>query len=129
VPVGTNWRPYLTIFLVSSTLYEMAWNVEIKEAAIEHLQWFGKKTGRKLLSAALEHLQQDPLAETKNQKQLRPNRIAQRELRLFGKYRVLFSVDEEERLVTIIMVGEKRGNRLLVAGEEFREHHEGNSTE
>jgi len=103
--------------------------VEIKEAAVEHLRWFGKKTGRKLLGAALEQLQRDPLAETKNQKDLRPNRIAQRELRLFGKYRVLFSVDEKDRLVTIILVGEKRGNRLLVAGEEFSEHHEGNSVE
>lgn len=107
----------------------MPWNVEIKEAALEHLRWFGKKVGRKLLVASLEQLQRDPLAETKNQKTLRPNRIAQRELRIFGKYRVLFSVDEEDRSVTVILVGEKRANRLLVAGEEFNEHHEGNSTE
>ncbi len=107
----------------------MAWTVEIKEVAIDHLRWFGKNTGRKLLGAALEQLQRDPLAESRNQKKLRPNRIAQRELRLFGKYRVLFSVDEPNRLVTIVLVGENRGNRLLVAGEEFSEHHEGNSAE
>ena len=92
----------------------MAWTVEVKEAAVEHLKWFGKKTGRKVLKEALKHLEQDPLAETKNMITLRPNPIAQRELRLFGKYRILFSVDEEGQAATIILVGEKRGNRLVL---------------
>jgi mRNA-degrading endonuclease RelE of RelBE toxin-antitoxin system len=107
----------------------MAWTVEVKEAAVKHLQWFGKKTGRKLLQAALQRLEQDPLVETKNLKTLRPNPIAQRELRLFGKYRILFSLDDKKHLVTILLVGEKRGNRLWVLGEEFILHHEGNSVE
>ena len=55
-------------------------------------------------------------------KTLRPNPIAARELRLFGKYRVLFNVDEESEEVTIILVGEKRGNSLFVQGEEFTGH-------
>jgi hypothetical protein len=63
----------------------MVWTVEVKETAVEHFQGFGKKTGRKLLKTALECLQRDPMAETKNLKTLRPNPIAQRELRLFGK--------------------------------------------
>jgi hypothetical protein len=46
-------------------------------------------------------------------KTLRPNPVAQRELRLFGKYRVLFNVDQENEKVTIMLVGEKRGNSLL----------------
>jgi mRNA-degrading endonuclease RelE of RelBE toxin-antitoxin system len=107
----------------------MAWTVEIKEAAVEHLEWFGKRTGRKLLQTCLERLEQDPLAETKNLKTLRPNQIAQRELRLYGKYRVLFSVDERERLATVILVGEKRGDRLFVLGEEFSAHHESDPLE
>src|SRR6266700_3568554 len=96
----------------------MAWNVEVKEAAVEHLQWFGKKTGRKVLKTALEYLESDPLGETKNMKTLRPNPVAQRELRLFGKYRMLFSVEERDEMVTVLLVGEKIGNRLLVLGEE-----------
>jgi mRNA-degrading endonuclease RelE of RelBE toxin-antitoxin system len=102
----------------------MAWTVEVKEAAVEHLRWFGKKTGRKLLKKALDCLQADPLAETRNLKTLRPNPVAARELRLFGKYRILYSIDEEDQLVTIVLVGEKRANRLVVMGEEFSEHHE-----
>jgi mRNA-degrading endonuclease RelE of RelBE toxin-antitoxin system len=100
----------------------MPWKVRVKEAAVEHLQWFGKKTGRKLLEKALECLEQDPTAETKNLKVLRRNPVADRELRLFGKYRILFSVDRTESVATIVLVGEKRGNRLLVKGEEFSAH-------
>jgi mRNA-degrading endonuclease RelE of RelBE toxin-antitoxin system len=107
----------------------MTWTVEVKEAALEHLQSFGKTTGRKLLKTASEYLERDPLGETKNLKTLRPNPFAARELRLFGKYRILFSVNEKDRLVTILLVGEKRGNRLLVLGEEFSAHHEGNPPE
>jgi mRNA-degrading endonuclease RelE of RelBE toxin-antitoxin system len=107
----------------------MTWTVEVKEAALQQLQWFGKKTGRQLLKKALEHLEHDPLAETKNMKTLRPNPIAKRELPLFGTYRVLFSVDERDQLATIILVGQKIGNRLMVLGEEFTEHHESNPAE
>jgi hypothetical protein len=107
----------------------MGWTVEVKEAALEHLQWFGKKTGRKLLRKALEYLEEDPLAETNKLKTLRANPIADRELRFFGIYRVLFSVNEDAEQVSIILVGEKRGNRLLVMGEEFSEHHESDSPE
>jgi mRNA-degrading endonuclease RelE of RelBE toxin-antitoxin system len=107
----------------------MAWAVEVKEAAISHLTWFGKGTGRKLLQGALEFLEQDPLAETRNMKTLRPNPVADRELRLWGKYRVLFSVHAHEKRVTIILVGEKRGNKLFVSGREFSEHHESDSAQ
>ena len=62
-------------------------------------------------------------------KTLRPDPIAQHELRLFGKYRILFNVDVKAREVTIILVGEKRGNALIVQGEEFTEHHESDTTE
>ena len=62
-------------------------------------------------------------------KTLRPNRFAGRELRLFGKYRVLFNVDAKREEVTIVLVGEKRGTALLVQGELFTEHHEDHPTE
>jgi len=107
----------------------MAWNVEVKEEAIGHLAWFGKKTGRKILQFALDILKVDPLAETRNMKSLRPNAVAERELRLFGKYRVLYAVHEEAKRVTILLVGEKRGNKLFVSGREFSAHHESDSAQ
>ena len=107
----------------------MAWNVELKESVLDDLRWFGKKNGRELLRAALERLEEDPLRETRQMKTLRRNPVADRELRLFGKYRVLFRVDEASQVVTIVLVGEKRGEVLLVQGKEFTEHHESHPTE
>ncbi|MCH7726003.1 MAG: hypothetical protein IH991_05915 [Planctomycetes bacterium] len=100
----------------------MSWTVDLKESVIDDLRWFGKKDGRILLKEAEQHLSTDPLLESRNLKTLRPNPVADRELRLFSKYRVLFNVDEENEEVTIILVGEKRGNLLLVQGEEFTAH-------
>jgi hypothetical protein len=60
---------------------------------------------------------------------LRPNPVAERELRLSGKYHVLFNVDEEKQTATIILVGEKRGNALVVRGEKFEAHDESNPAE
>jgi mRNA-degrading endonuclease RelE of RelBE toxin-antitoxin system len=100
----------------------MSWPVELKESVIDDLRWFGKKDGRMLLKEAEQHLAADPLVESRNMKTLRPNPVARRELRLFGKYRVLFNLDEDNDKVTIILVGEKRGNSLFVQGEEFTGH-------
>ena len=100
----------------------MSWTVNLKESVIHDLSWFGAKDGRLLLQGAEQHLSSDPLLESRNMKTLRPNPVAERELRLFGKYRVLFNVDEETEEVTIILVGEKRGNSLFVQGEEFAGH-------
>jgi mRNA-degrading endonuclease RelE of RelBE toxin-antitoxin system len=110
-------------------MLRMAWSVELKESVIDDLRWFGKRDGRQLLKEALLRLREDPLAETRQMKSLRPNPVARRELRLFGKYRVLFNVDEPAQVVTIILVGEKRGESLIVQGEEFSGHHEADPAE
>ena len=100
----------------------MPWFVTLKESVIEDLRWFGRKDARLLLRAARERLGTDPTAETRHMKTLRTNAVAQRELRLFGKYRVLFNVDAHNGIVTIVLVGEKRGDSLIVQGEEFTAH-------
>ena len=107
----------------------MSWVVTLKESVIDDLRWFGRKDGRTLLNEAEERLSADPQVESRSMRTLRPNSVAQRELRLFGKYRVLFNVDDEHEAVTIILVGEKRGDTLLVRGQEFTAHHESDSTE
>ena len=101
---------------------QMVWTIKLKESVIDDLRWFGKKDGRVLLKEAEQHLSAEPLLQSRNMKTLRPNPVAERELRLFGNYRALFNVDEENGEVTIILVGEKRGNSLLVQGEEFTGH-------
>lgn|SRR5487761_1729575 len=100
----------------------MPFAVNLKESVIDDLRSLGSKEGRRLLKEAEKRLSADPLAETRNLKTLRPNPVAQRELRLFGKYRILFNVEAAESMVTIVLAGEKRGNSLFVRGEEFKEH-------
>jgi|SRR5579864_3960626 len=99
-----------------------AWTVAVKESVVDDLRALGRKQGRAVLMAAISRLSEDPLAQTRNLKTLRPNAIAPRELRLFGRYRVLFSVDAAEATVTILLVGEKRGNSLCVQGKRFTAH-------
>jgi len=52
---------------------------------IDDLRWFGKKDGRILLKEVEQRLPADPLTVTQNMKTLRPNPVAQRELRLLRK--------------------------------------------
>jgi hypothetical protein len=86
---------------------------------IQDLRWLGRKCERLLLREARKRLEQDPLARTRNMKDLRPNRLAQRELRLFGKYRLLFNVDPLDGAVTLVGVGLKHGSMLCLRGREL----------
>ena len=105
------------------------WAVVLKESVIDDLRALGRREGRAVLKAAVAHLAADPLAETRHMKTLRANPVAQRELRLFGRYRVLFSVQQVERQVSIVLVGEKRGESLLVQRRRFTAHHESYPTD
>jgi mRNA-degrading endonuclease RelE of RelBE toxin-antitoxin system len=104
------------------------WTVSLRESVIDDLRALGRKQGRAVLKEATARLSSHPLATTRHLKSLRPNPLAERELRLFGRYRVLFSVDKAEMMVTIALVGEKRGNSLYVQGKRFTAH-ESRSTE
>src|ERR1035437_3707069 len=105
-----------------------AWTVELKESVIDALRALGIKQGRAVLKEASARLAENPLAQTRHLKTLRPNLVAERELRLFGRYRVLFTVAEAEATVTIVLVGEKRGNSLYVQGKRITAY-ESRSTE
>jgi mRNA-degrading endonuclease RelE of RelBE toxin-antitoxin system len=67
------------------------------------------------------HLRFEPTEASRRMKVTRPNPIAAWELRL-GDYRVLYDVDENPRIVTVQVIGEKRGNRLIVGGKEYTSH-------
>ena len=98
------------------------WEVVLKESVIEDLRSLGLPASRKVLKEASQLLAEDPQAEGRNLKTLRPNPVAERELRLLGKYRVLFDVNAARREVAIVLVGEKQGNALIVQGRRFTAH-------
>jgi mRNA-degrading endonuclease RelE of RelBE toxin-antitoxin system len=102
-----------------------AWSVELRESVIDDLRALGVRQRRAVLKAATARLTEDPLAQTRHLKTLRANPVAERELRLFGHYRVLVTVNRSEATVTISLVGEKRGNSLFVQGKRFTAHESG----
>ena len=67
------------------------------------------------IDSSLKH---EPERETRNNKALRPNRLAERELRI-GRFRVFYDI-EAGKTVKIEAVGHKRGNCLYIGGEEFQ---------
>lgn len=61
------------------------------------------------------------MKESRAIKRLRPNLIAEFELRV-GNLRVMYAVDSTNQEVIIGVVGEKRGNQLFVEGREYHDH-------
>jgi mRNA-degrading endonuclease RelE of RelBE toxin-antitoxin system len=92
--------------------------VEFKPQALEHLRWLPIHQQRSVTGGIRRHLvENDPRAETKNKFHLRrASGAADYELRL-GDLRVLYRI--EGSVIFITAVGIKRGNTLIVRGEEF----------
>lgn len=70
-------------------------------------------------AAVLARLQETPTTPTRAIKRLRPNPLAEYELRV-RDLRVLYNV--EESVVVLLIVARKVGNTLIVEGEEFHGH-------
>ena len=99
-----------------------AWKVELKESVVGDLLALGRKQARLVLQTAKERLESDPTANNRNLKTLRANPVADKQLSLFGRYRVLFTIKESTKTVTIVLVGEKRGNSLYVRNQRYTSH-------
>jgi len=84
---------------------------------------FAQLTARQqaiVVDAVKVQLKNEPLRETRNRKQLRPNPLAPWELRV-GFLRVFYEVDAmESDLVNILAIGIKKGNQLIISGKEIR---------
>lgn len=86
--------------------------------AIEDLRSFKKAERKKILDLLESRLRFEPTIETRNRERLRPNQIAEWELRV-DSFRVFFDVDLKSRLIQVKAVGYKRGSRLFFRGEEY----------
>jgi hypothetical protein len=95
---------------------------ELTDAALNALAEMKKVDRRFVLDGIKTHLiENDPAEVTRNKFPLkRPSEQAERELRL-DNWRVFYSVtnEEEDQLVLINLIGEKRGNKLFIGGVEF----------
>ena len=98
----------------------MPYRVQFAESAEGHLAQLTTRQQTIVLEGVKVQLRFEPLRETRKRKQLRPNPLAPWELRL-GALRVFYEVDAEEAdLVNVLAIGIKRGNRLIVAGQEIQ---------
>ena len=74
---------------------------------------------RQIVGAIEKHLMDQPTQETRNRKCLRPNQLAEWELRV-ERFRVFYDVDTQEQQVKIEAVGYKKGNHLYIHGEKYQ---------
>jgi len=87
--------------------------------AIEDIRSLRKHERKRIIEEIEAQLKHQPTQETKNRKKLRPNQLAEWELRI-GKFQVFYDVDEQKRAVKIEAVGYKEGNVLFLHGEEYK---------
>src|SRR5438270_9082251 len=87
--------------------------------AIEDIGSFRKHERKRIIEEIAIQLQHQPAQETRNRKKLRPNQLAEWELRI-DRFRVFYDVDEQGLAVKIEAVGYKKGNVLFIHGEEYK---------
>lgn len=97
----------------------MPYKITITQDADNQFRSLTVREQRVLEAAILSRLQHQPATPTKAVKRLRPNPLAEWELRA-GDLRALYNVEGDE--VVILIVGRKSGNMLIVQGEEFHGH-------
>jgi mRNA-degrading endonuclease RelE of RelBE toxin-antitoxin system len=94
------------------------YEIEYTPEAVQDLRAFRKHEQQQIVDAIDAQLQHEPDAVTANRKRLRPNELAEWELRL-DRIRVFYDVRQTVRIVKIVAIGYKRGSKLFVHGEEF----------
>ena len=97
----------------------MPFQIMITEDADRQLRSLPVRDQRILEAAILSRLRHQPTTPTKAIKRLRPNPLAEFELRA-GDLRALYNVEGHE--VVVLIIGRKVGNKLIIEGEEFHGH-------
>lgn len=93
------------------------YTIEFSPEALDDLRWFKRPEQTAILASIEANLGYEPTLETRNRKRLRPNDMAEWELRV-DQYRVFYNVAAVVRIVSIAAIGVKLGNRLRFRGEK-----------
>ena len=92
-------------------------DVVLTVEAVGDLRLFEKPFRQPIMREIEEQLLHEPMQETRSRKRLRPNHLAEWELRV-GEFRVFYDVLADSQEVKVSAVGRKAGNRLFVRGKE-----------
>ncbi len=94
--------------------YRIEWAYE----AEDHFREFAAREQRIIIAAVAQKLAHEPTVRTRHRKPLRPNPVAQWQLRV-GDARVYYDVSEQpERVVFVRAVGVKERNRVRIGDVE-----------
>jgi mRNA-degrading endonuclease RelE of RelBE toxin-antitoxin system len=93
------------------------YQIEFSDATKWDLKWFKKHEQKIILDGIDANLKYEPNVETRNRKQMRPNPVAEWELRI-GKLRILYNVEETVKIVSIEVIGIKIGSDFMIRGEK-----------
>lgn len=96
----------------------MTFEIEFTLEAIDDMHLLRKRDQRQVMEKIENQLQYQPTEETHNRKKLRPNALAEWELRI-DRFRVFYDIDMEAKRVKIEAVGYKRGNSVFIHGKEY----------
>jgi mRNA-degrading endonuclease RelE of RelBE toxin-antitoxin system len=92
--------------------------IEFTKKAREDLQYFRVYEQKEILNAIKNSLKEQASNVSSNRKKLRPNDLAEWELRV-DKFRIFYDVNIECYLVTIVAIAKKRANILYIQGRSF----------
>ena len=92
------------------------YEIKYTSAAIKDLKSLRKVDQEEVLDGVDINLKHEPAVETRNRKKLRPNEVAEWELRL-GRFRVFYNVLEDVLVVRIEAIGIKQKNLLFIRGQ------------
>jgi mRNA-degrading endonuclease RelE of RelBE toxin-antitoxin system len=95
----------------------LAYKILFSDKAQTHLGFLTARQRSTVLDAVDVQLKHEPTLETRNRKPLRPNPLAQWELRI-GELRVYYRVeDEPQQVVYVLLIGVKDRNIVRVGSE------------
>ena len=92
--------------------------IEFTPEALEDVEQLRAFDRQHIITIIQEQLTHQPFAVTRNRKKLRPNKLAEWELRIVP-FRVFYDINPDHSVVKIIAVGYKQGNSLFIHGEEY----------
>jgi len=92
--------------------------IQFTAGAAEDMRWLSKSERRSALRDLELQLRYEPDAEARNRKRLRPNQLAEWELRV-GRFRIFYDIDRPKHLIKVLAVGYKVGSRLCIRGREY----------
>lgn len=84
------------------------YEIELTQDALKDLRHLKKFEQQQIVAGIEAQLQYEPAVETRNRKRLRPNDVAEWELRL-GRFRVFYDVNTVVQVVCIEAIGYKEG--------------------